>query len=113
MERGLPVEVACVVRGMLAENNISGARLAEELHRAPSYVSERQTGQRAWTMTDLDVIAHLLGVEPMTLLAEVSRRARLARDARDAAVLGSSSPEPRPEPHEDAPPTRRRKRRTA
>jgi hypothetical protein len=66
-------------------------------------------------MSDLDVIAGLLGVEPMTLLAEVSRRARLAKDARDAAVLSSPSAR-RVEPEQDreeAPPTKRRKRRTA
>jgi hypothetical protein len=104
------VEVASVVRGLLAENNISGARLAEALHRAPSYVSERQTGHRSWTMTDLDVIAALLNVEPMTLLGEVSRRARLARDARDAVLLGKSPPSA---PRDATPPTPRRKRRTA
>lgn len=105
-------EVARVIRGLLAENDISGARLAEALHRAPSYVSERQTGQRAWTMTDLDVIADLLQVEPMVLLDEVSRRARVARDARDAALL--SRPRRRvEEPPPDAVSTPRRKRRTA
>jgi hypothetical protein len=111
MESGFPAEVAGVIRGMLAENNISGAQLAAALGRAPSYVSERQTGHRAWTMTDLDVIADLLGVEPMSLLAEVSRRARLAKDARDAALLGGSVR--RSEPPPAAPPIKRRKRRTA
>jgi hypothetical protein len=111
MESEFTSEVARVIRGLLAENNISGARLAEALDRAPSYVSERQTGQRAWTMTDLDVIAELLRVEPMILLDEVSRRARVARDARDAALL--AKPRRRAEPPPPAVTTPRRKRRTA
>jgi hypothetical protein len=111
MESEFTGEVARVIRGLLAENNISGARLAEALNRAPSYVSERQTGQRAWTMTDLDVIADLLRVEPMILLDEVSRRARVARDARDASLL--AKPRRRAEPPPPAATAPRRKRRTA
>lgn len=111
MESEFTSEVARVIRGLLAENNISGARLAEALDRAPSYVSERQTGQRAWTMTDLDVIADLLRVEPMILLDEVSRRARVARDARDASLL--AKPRRRAEPPPPAATAPRRKRRTA
>ncbi|MFN8191297.1 MAG: hypothetical protein U0R78_12835 [Nocardioidaceae bacterium] len=111
MESEFTGEVARVIRGLLAENNISGARLAEALNRAPSYVSERQTGQRAWTMTDLDVIADLLRVEPMILLDEVSRRARVARDARDAALL--AKPRRRAESPPPAVTAPRRKRRTA
>ncbi|MFN8193449.1 MAG: hypothetical protein U0R80_04105 [Nocardioidaceae bacterium] len=107
-----PSEVASVIRGLLAEHNVSGARLAEALDRAPSYVSERQTGQRSWTMSDLDVIAELLEIEPTILLAEVSRRARLAKDARDASLLGKPRSRPRaPEPREVPQP--RRKRRSA
>lgn len=113
MGSGFTEEVASVIRGLLAENNISGARLAEALDRAPSYVSERQTGHRSWTMSDLDVIAEMLNVEPMTLLAEVSRRSRLARDARDAAVLGKPGTRP-PAPRQRTPSTpSRAKRRPA
>lgn len=97
-------EVASVVRGLLAEHQISGARLAEALERAPSYVSERQTGHRAWTVADLEVIAELLDVDPMVLLNEVSRRSRLARDARDAAVLGKPGGQP---PRKDGSPAGR------
>ncbi len=111
MGSAFTIEVASVIRGLLAENNISGARLAQALDRAPSYVSERQTGHRSWTMTDLDVIAELLNVEPMTLLAEVSRRARLAKDARDAALL--SKPRARPKAPPDPATAPRRKRRSA
>jgi hypothetical protein len=113
MVSGFPSEVASVIRGLLAERNVSGARLAEALHRAPSYVSERQTGQRSWTMADLEVIAELLDLEPTVLLAEVSRRARLAKDARDAAILGRPRPRPERSPDRTAAQQPRRKRRSA
>ncbi len=112
MASGFTGEVASVVRGLLAEHQISGARLAEALDRAPSYVSERQTGHRAWTVADLEVIADLLDVDPMVLLAEVSRRSRLARDARDASLLSKPAARPKP-PSRRAPAAPRRKRRSA
>jgi len=112
MASGFTDEVASVIRGLLAENSISGARLAAALDRAPSYVSERQNGQRSWTMADLDVIAEMLDVDPMLLLAEVSRRSRLARDARDASLLSKAAGRPAA-PGRRASSTPRRKRRSA
>ncbi len=112
MASGFTGEVASVVRGLLAEHQISGARLAEALDRAPSYVSERQTGHRAWTVADLEVIAGLLDVDPMLFLAEVSRRSRLSRDARDASLLSSPGGSPAA-PGRRASSTPRRKRRSA
>lgn len=78
-------KMASVIRGMLAEQNVSQAALAARLHRTQSYVSERETARRYWTTADLDVIADVVGLSPADLLVEVVRRIKAADAVRPAA----------------------------
>ena len=67
-------EYARAVRAAVEEAGLSGSGVARHIGRAQSYVSVRLQGRKAWTLDELDDIAHLLGITPEELLDRAKRR---------------------------------------
>lgn len=80
-------QLASVVRGMLAEHDVSQEDAAASMGRAQSYVSVRVRGQKPWNTADLDALARLMGMTPAELLREIVTRAE--RDRRQGDALRS------------------------
>ena len=95
-------DAARVIRGMLAEHNVTQTQLAEALGRAQSYVSERETGRRGWTTADMDGIARLLKVTPVEFLAELTSRAQRLEERR-GVLLDDDGEDPTQPPSEPRP----------
>lgn len=64
---------ARAVRAAVDAAGLSGSEVARRLGRAQSYASVRLQGRKAWTLDELDDIAHILGMEPEDLLDRARR----------------------------------------
>lgn len=91
--------------GVMSERGIKQQRIVDELGRGKAYVSNRFTGKRAVDTDMIDAVAHLAGVEPADLIAEIAkrmkrplairetdeqRRIREAREEREAQLADDS-----------------------
>lgn len=66
--RRLRIVAAEEIRAQLARKRMSGVRLAAEIGRSQAYVSRRLTGETAFDVDDLELIARVLEVHPAELL---------------------------------------------
>lgn len=78
------------LRVILARRRMSGSELARRTGLKQAYVSRRMTGEVAFDLDDLEVIATALGVTVMELLAGAEKSADTTR--REAPALTGQVP---------------------
>lgn len=81
--------------GFLTESAVTGEQVAQALGRGRTYVSNRRNvvGDFSWTLDDLDVIAGLVGMDPLDFhIAVLERAAVLLRRWEDDHAHGLPSP---------------------
>lgn len=90
--KAIAAEIKQLMRN--APERVTQMMVAETIDRDQAYVSERLSAKRAFTTDDLDLIAPLLGMDPLTLwqhLGAIVSEASMPPEM--AAVLGSK-PDP-------------------
>ncbi len=75
-QEGLTSQIARALRGVLAERQISGNRLAHETGLSQSRISRRLTGEYPLDTDELDVILTVVGVSIDELLDRAARSPR-------------------------------------
>jgi transcriptional regulator with XRE-family HTH domain len=60
--------VAEEVRVLLARRRMTASALARQIDRSQSYMSRRLTGETAFDVDDLEAIAAVFGVTPVSLI---------------------------------------------
>jgi predicted transcriptional regulator len=69
MTQNLSRDVAAVIRAEMARERIPQTRLADALDLSNAAVSRRLSGQTAFELDELPVVAQLLGVDVNTLIS--------------------------------------------
>lgn len=57
----------------MSAHSITQKAVAEVIERDQSYVSERVSGKRPFTVDDIDAIANMIGVDGRTLLLKIAK----------------------------------------
>jgi plasmid maintenance system antidote protein VapI len=98
--RPLTARLAPLIKQFMRDKKITQMKLAEELDRDQSYISERVTGKRAFTTDELDAIAKLADMEPRAFVELLSLMLgdQLAR-RRNARNVGGESKNEVPADH--------------
>ena len=115
--QGLTSRIARALRGLLAERQISGNRLAHETGLSQSRISRRLTGEYPLDTDELETILTFVGVSLDELLGRVAEGPRPdGPDGGEECAIRDSNPEPadyEPQPSAEVIPLAPRRDRSA